>query len=419
MIQKLVGREKEKGKIQSMRNQMRALQLSAMRWQLPALSGIWALLFSILLAPPIYAEYTFDFQGEITGWGSVTGEDLDNQELGARYIPSFRLALPFTQTMEFDSELSANLYGIRTSGDTKETDLSQDGKLYRSWARLFTDRLEVRLGLQEISFGPGRVLRSLRWFDQKDRRDPTGFTDGVRGGLMRYYFEDDSNIWFWTLYGNSEPMGISPFTSWPDEGEVGARIQIPLESGEAGVSFHYRNVDPNQLIGSGQLKIPKTPETRAGMDLTWDWGVGVWLEASYFLYKANEYLPESLIFGTIGGDYTFDLGNGLYTLIEIMGIGLEDIDRIYTNEPYWLMAFSQQYPINLVDDCRFFALYQPENEVTSLQVDWRRTYDDLILNAVLYYTHAPQSTSEAAVSAFAPSTASIDKGIKLVIQYNH
>ena len=201
--------------------------------------------------------------------------------------------------------------------------------------------------------------------------------------------------------------------------EVGARIQIPLESGEAGVSFHYRNVDPNRLIGSGQLNIPKTPETRAGVDLTWDWNVGVWLEATYFLYKTSEYLPETLIFATIGGDYTFDLGNGLYTLIEIMGIGLEDIDRIYTNETYWLMAFSQQYPINLVDECRFFALYQPENEVTSLQVDWKRTYDNLILNAVLYYTHAPQSNSEGAVNAFAPSTASIDKGIKLVIQYNH
>jgi len=365
------------------------------------------------------AEIAIDFQGEIIGWGSIYGEELDRNELGIRYLPSFRIAVPATQKIELDSEITANLYGISTSREGEEREINEDGKLYRSWVRLYTEHLEARLGIQEISFGPGRVLRSLRWFDQKDDRDPTGFTDGVKGALLRYYFENDFNFWVWSLYGNTEPMGISPFISWPNEAEFGARFQLPLTSGEIGLSFHHRNIDPNDLIGSGLLNIPKIPENRTGFDITYDLGIGIWFEATHLLYQQNLFLPESIFFATMGGDYTFDIGNGLYTLIEFMGIGLEDVDGIIESDPFLIIAFSQQYPLNLIDGFRFFALHQTESETTNLQVDWQRTYDNLIINLILFYTHIPENASANSISAFAPADSTNDRGVKLVIQYNH
>ena len=383
------------------------------------LPGSILLLVCLLWGPTIFAEFTHDFKGEITGWGRLVGDDLNDQEFGVRYIPSIRMALPLTDSLKLDSELSGNFYGIKTSVEGEVPDISQDGKFYRSWIRVYTDYLEARLGLQEISFGPGKVLRSLQWFSQKDSRDPTGFTDGVKGGLFRYYFENDSNVWVWSLYGNSELMGISRFYSWPNEAEFGARYQISLESGEISISFHHRDVGAVEIPNFGSLDIARTSENRTGFDINWDFGVGVWLEATHFLYSRNQNLPESLFFATMGGDYTFDLGDGLYTLIEIMGIGLEDVDQVYENKTYWTVALSQQYSLNLIDDCRFFALHQVESEITSLQVDWKRTYDNLIINLVLFYAHYPEGNSVSSTSAFSPTESTTDKGLKLIVQYNH
>ena len=41
-------------------------------------------------------------------------------------------------------------------------------KPYRFWTRYSNEKLEARLGLQKIIFGPTQILRPLSWFDSFD-----------------------------------------------------------------------------------------------------------------------------------------------------------------------------------------------------------------------------------------------------------
>ena len=107
-----------------------------------------------------------------------------------------------------DFEASANIYG--NAGIHFFDSASADGNIspYRVWGRYSTKQLEVRLGLQKINFGTATMLRALRWFDEVDPRDPLQLTDGVWGGLARYYFLNNTNIWIWVLYGTDRPKGM-------------------------------------------------------------------------------------------------------------------------------------------------------------------------------------------------------------------
>ena len=58
---------------------------------------------------------------------------------------------------------------------------------HRYWVRYSNEKLETRLGLQKVVFGPSFILRSLSWFDTIDLRDPKGQTDGVEAFRLRWY----------------------------------------------------------------------------------------------------------------------------------------------------------------------------------------------------------------------------------------
>ncbi|MDR1585772.1 MAG: hypothetical protein LBS07_06360, partial [Prevotellaceae bacterium] len=103
--------------------------------------------------------------------------------------------------------------------------------------------MEVRLGLQKINFGSAQLFRPLMWFDAIDPRDPLQMTDGVWGGLFRYYFQNNANFWLWTLYGNDEVKGWETAPSAQSLPEIGGRVQLPLKQGEVALSYHLREAD--------------------------------------------------------------------------------------------------------------------------------------------------------------------------------
>ncbi len=371
------------------------------------------------LTSPAYAEIEIDFLGELTGWGVVTQNEKDENEVGLRYLPKLALYSPVFDGLDFDFEAIANFYGINNSVENEDDEYTHDEKAYRLWARLYTEQFEARLGLQELSFGPGKILRSLRWFDQKDSRDPANFTDGVRALLLRYYLENNTNFWFWSLYQNDDPMGISRLATYPDTPEFGGRIQLPIGSGEAGLSLHQREVNLFSILGDSFLDEDKTEEKRFGFDISWDLDMGIYVEVSFLELGANPVFPENQIYMTMGADYTFNVGNGLSSIVEIMGVEMRSNPEGPYDGTYWVLSLSEQYPLNLLDSIQVLAFHDFESGTSNMQTAWKRIYDNLILNAILFYTLAADDESGAGFQNHLSSGSTDEKGFRLLIQYNH
>lgn len=374
---------------------------------------------AFIFPPLLFAKWEVASQGEINSWIESSEGDQSNKNTGIRYLPMIKLAYPLSDDFGIDAEITGNFYATWQNHDGGDVQMDHDEKAYRLWTRIFSDQLEVRLGLQEVSFGPGKILRSLRWFDQKDSRDPTNFTDGVKGLLMRYYYEDNTNIWGWALTGNENAMGISPLKTGKNELEWGGRIQIPLGSTELGVAIHQRKVDIREFLKISNPNDLMATEQRIGMDMFWNLGVGVYFESTFLKLDKNDFLPEEQTFVTLGCDYTFDYGDGISSILEIMGIHLDFDQENSLDTTVWLASLSEQMPLNLLDQIQVLVYRAFGSDITSLNASWKRTYDDFILNAVLYYTAAPNTGSVSNVQQYSFPELSGGKGLRLLVQFNY
>ena len=99
------------------------------------------------------------------------------------------------------------------------------------------------------------------WFDSMDPRDPLQLTDGVWGGLFRYYFPNNTTLWLWSLYGNDKNKGWEILPSSSSFPEIGGRVQIPIPKGEGALSYHFREAD------ASTYGLEKIAENRFGLDV--------------------------------------------------------------------------------------------------------------------------------------------------------
>jgi len=243
------------------------------------------------------------FSGELTATGVYSSDASHRYWAGLRYLPQLNYQIPDDEWSFIDFDVAANLSGSAAFNNVDDHSSDADAKEYRAWARYSSEQSEMRLGLQKINFGSATILRPLQWFDSIDPRDPQRFTEGVWGGLGRYYFLDNSNVWFWVLYGNDDPRGLDRFGSSGSKPEAGGRAQYPVPSGEIAVSYNHRTVD----LDIGGL----VPENKFGLDGKWDLGVGLWFELTH-AHRSGA--PDALSNEThfmLGSDYTFGVGNGL------------------------------------------------------------------------------------------------------------
>lgn len=359
----------------------------------------------------------WSFRGEAALWSVAEDEPSDKRELGYRYLPELNLSLPLSDGLLLDGMIMGNLSGTAYTIDGSDSETTHKEKPYRLWARLSTDQAGIRLGLQEISFGPGKILRSLRWFDQKDSRDPTGFTDGVNALLFRYYFESNANVWAWSMAGNQDPMGISLLNTVDNSYEYGGRVQIPAGSAEIGVSLHRRQAEPFAYPGVPTPDADGLQENRIGFDLTWDLGIGLYLESTYLELEENGFIPESQLFFTLGCDYTFDIGNGLGSIVELMGVDLRYNNQEMRDGTVWLLAVSEQISLNLLDQVGVLALRNFDTDITTLQASWARTTDNWVFTLLAYASDTGSGETES--SPFSFSSNSGQQGIRLLVQFNH
>jgi|LGVF01.1.fsa_nt_gb hypothetical protein len=328
------------------------------------------------------------FKGQISTWAHFNPKNDYQLYLGARAIPQLNYEIQMPKSKLIDFEASANIYG--DVGIHFVDSLKADGNVspYRVWARYSAQQFELRVGLQKIDFGTAKMLRSLRWFDQVDPRDPLQLTSGVWGVLGRYYFLNNANIWLWALYGNDERKGNEILKTNSGFPEFGGRVQAPFLGGETALSYHHRTSNSQDLNGIIPIH-DEIGENRIGFDAKWDLFVGLWMEASWLNNNKDLGVFTNQQMLTLGTDYTFGLGSGLNVVFEHMLTGYsEKAFQLAENTNF--SALSIIYPISMFDNITAMVYYDWTNGEVYNFINWFRQFDNTTLYLMAYWN--PENT---------------------------
>ena len=281
--------------------------------------------------------------------------------LGLRYIPESDFTLSFNDGISLDVSLALNLSATNSKAFNETSTNLWEGKCYRVTMRYNTPYSETRAGMQKINFGPAQVLRAEQWFDSLDPRDPLSLTDGIWGIVHRRYFRNNANIWIWGLYGNKDLKGIEISPTSKHKPEWGTRVQVPVLGGSTALTMHNRALEATEVEGAPS-------ECMIAVDGRWDYGAGYWFEAvaaEVYDEGSSANLSGHRTFLTLGLDYTFVLGNGIYVIGEIMNatVGDEWFDDKTTRSSIWAMGSA--YSIGFNDRLSIWVIRSPEAGTTS------------------------------------------------------
>jgi len=361
---------------------------------------------------PIFGEW----HGQLSSVGNIRKNASGYvAQIGVQYIPTWSLVVPWPTAL-FDTEIAIDTNSYFNRKHNGEKSINFKFHAYRLWLRRSTDVLDIRVGLQKITFGTARLLRSLRWFDRIDPTDPLQLTEGVWGIRAIRYFENNSNLWLWGLFGNSDTKGWEKIPTKQNNIELGGRFQASVGNGEIGLSAHNRIISRRDLPKFLEITTMAnaTPEFRAAIDGYYDIGVGLWFEATYTHTDFGIDHPnwESLL--TIGSDYTFAIGNGLTTTFEHFMLNSADKPSHVNNDAH-LSALMVNYQISLLDQFSTILFYNWEFDIPLIFLSWQRIYDDWTFNLNTFF-------SSKNVSQFSFNQSFTDlssRGIQFTLIFNH
>lgn len=358
---------------------------------------------------------SWSFQGQASGWLASRPEDTPLSQIGLRYIPQLTVESDLTEGLRSDVELALNAYAAASFARHQSPQYEGTTKLYRGWFRVSSRTFEARIGLQKISFGSATMLRPLMWFDAIDPRDPLQMTDGVYGLLLRYYFLNNANIWLWGLYGNEERRGWEVTPTRKNSAEFGGRVQTPLWSGEAALSYHHREADLGNLTSSQITSTqPFAGEDRFGLDGKWDVGPGVWFEATAAHGQTDLTDTRFQRQWTVGADYRFDVGDGLSVMTEYLRSETSK-KLLGPAQGIGFSALSLNYPLGLVDRLSCFLYYDWTNAQWYRLITWQRTYDDW----VLYFQGFWNPETIRLYQNQGPNNPFAGTGLRFMLVFNH
>lgn len=336
------------------------------------------LLYCLILLSVCSLSNAQEFQpaGQVSFWLNLHQQETNSCQLGLRFIPEFSYAKQISDNFIFDAGVSAKMFGTGDFESGTKPDYDSDISLYRLSSRISGQQYELRLGLQKINFGSASVFRPLMWFDKVDPRDPLQLTSGVYGLLGRFYLLNNANAWLWGLLGNKDPKGWELFSTPKDKPELGGRLQIPVLSGEAGVSYHHRKLDLSGVLPVIPPGVKtSTSENRIAFDGKWDIELGFWLETSLTHHASELMLYDWERAYTVGMDYTFEIGNGLNLLTEYFVLENTN-DILKADEGIRFSALSANYPLNLTDKVSGIVYYDWENHDSYSVLNIQRNYDN-------------------------------------------
>ncbi|MDH5560612.1 MAG: hypothetical protein OEY59_07125 [Deltaproteobacteria bacterium] len=356
------------------------------------------LIYLLLLVPLVFgAAQTWgqelSYKGELSGMFSTVENQAQNDWL-VRYLPEIIVKSEGDKTWTWDASLAAYLYAY----DSPAHEAARNAEIFRAWLRIYDETTEYRLGLQELSFGPAQLLRSLQWFDSKNPLDPTSFTKGVKGALARVSTDDNSAYWLWGLYGNEDLYALTLFVSDMKQPEFGGRAQFSEDMAEWGLSFHQRHA----ILTPGT----SVNENRLGLDLKLDMEYnGLWLESMMINRDAG--LPYSARerLATLGIDYSLDfIAEGVTLVLEHHRAESRTAATNYESSAInnaLMVSVGQE----LLDSYSITFMNSKLPKTSLIRFDWKRTYDDFLWDLSLF-----QSKPVSTPAQF---------GLGLIVQYNH
>ncbi|MFH1006560.1 MAG: hypothetical protein V1800_03545 [Candidatus Latescibacterota bacterium] len=337
--------------------------------------------FLLLIGQSVVFSQTAAWHGQGSGWLSGNPGPLISQA-GFRYIPNLSIEKKINSHLVADAEISLNTYALGNFENGENREMESALRPYRLWVRVAGNQFDARVGLQKINFGSATLFRPLRWFDRIDPRDPLKFTDGVYGLLVRYYFQKNAAIWLWGLRGNQKLKGWETAPTEDHGLEFGGHLQVPLFTGEAGITYHHRRADFSRVPAlSAVSEEASVDESRFALDGKWDIGIGLWFEGS--LIQRDTSIPSMKYqrMGTVGADYTVGMGNGLYVLTEFFR-SENSSDLFGAGDGIQSSGSSISYPIGLFDRVSGIHYYDWTNARHYILLDWQRIYDSFSFHVI-------------------------------------
>ena len=346
------------------------------------------------------SESAISAKGQL--WSSfTTSNDVprgqSNIESNFGYIPFISIAKGLSNNQLFDLEFAYRLDRIY-SGDSL---FHNNESNHRYWVRYSNEKLETRLGLQKIVFGPSFILRSLSWFDTIDLRDPTGQTDGVEAFRLRWFPSNKLSIWSWAIKKKQDTLSY------------GGRAELSSVSGEWGFTYHKDPSNQIKLVGQVATQVIGSDE-RLAIDYRYDGIFGFWNESILIRSHRSE---TTMI--TIGADYTLPFAAGILITGEYMNIKESDknswsndtSDRSYS-------ALMASFPLGMVHQLMVIAQIDLETKRNYHYLRWSSTYDHYSVNFILSI-NPKRSTYNAYRKSLPRSLAGFGTGFQLMFIYNH
>jgi hypothetical protein len=368
----------------------------------------------LLTGQSMVFSQTAAWHGQLSGWLSGNQKSLVSQA-GFRYIPDVFIEKTLTSQLLADAEISLNTYAIGNFNKWENPDTEGKLKPYRLWARFGGNQFEARVGLQKINFGSATLFRPLMWFDKIDPRDPLKLTDGVYGLLLRYYFQNNANIWMWGLYDNNDLKGWETAPTEDNGFEFGGRVQLPVFTGEAGISYHHRRADFSRIPGlAAPLSSNFVNENRFALDGKWDVEIGLWFEGAIIQRDTDISFMKYQRMWTIGTDYTFGIGNGLNVLTEFFSS--ESSAKIFgAGDGIQFTGSSISYPVGLLDQVSGIYYYDWTNHDNYILLNWQRTYDNWLFYFIGFINPETIRLNQTQSGGDAFS----GKGFQIMVVFNH
>ena len=360
----------------------------------------------------VNAQDTLIFKGQFSNWILYNTENASHIWAGSRYIPQLNYSYKLEQKRLIDFEASANLFATM-SVNSDSINIDENIKPYRLWARYSGKQFELRAGLQKINFGSATMLRPLMWFDQMDPQDPLSLTDGVWGVLGRYYFLNNANVWLWALYGNEKARSWETIDRNKNYPEGGGRVQFPFSNSEIGLSYHHQILDMRTL-NKQATSLFRIPENKMGLDVKIDWIIGLWFEGLWSVKDADLGMFTNQEIITLGTDYTFGVGSGLYVASEHL-IAANDENAFEFQNTIHFSAFTVSYPIGLFDNLGLMFYYDWGNESIYNFINWQKQFNRTSLHVMAYWNpeNSQLPTAGSETNLFG------GKGIQIMFVFNH
>ncbi len=345
------------------------------------------MLFETAFGQPTLFKGQFWASG-LTGSDVPAGQSAYESSLG--YIPTLSLSRNLSDLSFIDFEWA---YRLDRAYSADSLILNHE-KNHRLWIRYSSEKVEVRLGLQKIVFGPSQILRTLSWFDTIDLKDPTNQTDGVDAFRLRVFPSNSLSIWSWLINSNQDTISF------------GGRAELSSSFGEFGFTFHSDPSKMPQQLGQSGFMI-SDPHQRFALDIRHDGFIGSWMESALITSRHSD-----ITMITIGADYTLPISNGLLIMTESMFIKNRNADdQMFT-------AFMAMLPLGMVHSTMFIAQFDWQEDRVYSYFRWSATYDKFSLNLLL--SQSPKRKEYGLpVEAFPKSVAGFGTGIQFMFIYNH